>query len=226
MHWTTSLYHWPGTLKQYRLLTSPKLKASQGSCNRKQKYSCDVSPSHKNPSVLPWLFQKAENIVRWDLATLRAFISSYRVGEGRRRHNLVSVSLQQIVAPHWISKGSLVLPLIVNEKNCCGVTVVTKLYVTLMELITQFPCKIPSLVCARITVVSSLRSKKIPCTWADAQSLPHSTFPPVFIKKLEANCLTFELQSFTPMCIWNWTGRNAWSLLWTFTIQLHRDAFW
>lgn len=74
---------------------------------------------------------------------------------------------------------------------------VTKLYVTLIELITQFPCKIPGLVCARITVVSSLRSKKIPYgnPWADAQSLPHSTFPPVSIKKLEANCLTFELQS-------------------------------
>lgn len=133
--------------------------------------------------------------------------------EGRRRYNLLSVSLQQIVAPHWISKGSSVLPLTVNEKNCCGVTVVTQLWATLMELITSFPCKIPSLVCARITAVSSPRSKKIPCTRADAQSLPHATFPPASIKKLEANCLRVTI--FTPMCIWNWIGRNAWSLLWT-----------
>lgn len=76
-----------------------------------------MSPSHKNPSVPPWLFQKAKDIVRWDLATLKAFISSYRAGEGRKRSVLLSVSLQQIIAPHWISKGSLVLPLIVNEKK-------------------------------------------------------------------------------------------------------------
>lgn len=134
--------------------------------------------------------------MRWDLATLRAFISSYRVGEEKAGEDaILDLFLCNKLLHLTEYKSSLVLPLIVNENNCCGVTVVTQLCATLMELITWFPCKTPRLACARITVASSLRSKKNPYAWADAQSLPHPTFTPVSIKKLEANCLTCELQS-------------------------------